>query len=856
MIRQFKRIVIGGLTLVLAATPSLVSACGGFFGPPNLAVDLNAFRVAFSVSKDHQVTEIVDVKFTGTAADFSWIMPLPGTPTVDVTEPKALAILQANTDSYVSYPIDYCNELNYTSLGLGGGAGGDGGTLGSVGPYDYAIIKNDSPGQLIKWLRDNGYTIKPVDEPMIAQYVKEGNTFVAMKLQPGADVQDIQPVVFRYQSAKITIPVRMGAIASTSTVPIQAWIFSDSQYAPTNYARVDRPILGAVRAANEVLRMGLDDDSGVVDPADEYPKGVKAIQDKYQGHAFITELAMKTADFIKLPVPPFYPAPPPISEAGAVIGEMLSKFPYLTRLTAQLAPKQMTLDPLFAPVSGLPDVLPTIDLGQAVDPLTLYGCTTRAAIEPRIVTEFSTSHTTFSALHFDVGHPSDWQLSQFTVIPTFTDDFEPVRASDVAPQTIYAFSPQPVTAQTIDRYFKGGATPPMFVFTKLTYSSKSAFRDGYESAQPPNTNSNPHDLMIWTLLQALGRDLSKDHDLGVSQSFRPYREGEGDTLIAYAILASKAQWQTNNALFEDMLRYAGSHQFYSDASTRDTLFLSVLPPPNPAKDIYELPIPNDWITHLDSQHDILIDSGKGDSGPAMRLTLTGSAIAGHLGDPYNSHVSAAQVESDYQYPAETVQRALSFYGLPGTPNDAAISNATQQCPSKDKALQAAPFHSGGRTGLVLLTNEYIVGVYAPDAEFASDQPTLQKMMDAYISGYRCGLVNANSVSVNSPTPLAGTSAAPNDVRAACPKATVPRLTVGGKGKVTPGTPDNLRQRPTSNAVVLAQMPPGSEFMVVRGPICDPTSELLWWQVTYHDTYNSKTGWVAEGQGAIYYVQPA
>ena len=77
MIRQFRRIAIGGMAMILAATPSLVSACGGFFGPANLAVNLNAFRVAFGVSDDHQVTEIVDVKYTGTAADFSWIMPPP-----------------------------------------------------------------------------------------------------------------------------------------------------------------------------------------------------------------------------------------------------------------------------------------------------------------------------------------------------------------------------------------------------------------------------------------------------------------------------------------------------------------------------------------------------------------------------------------------------------------------------------------------------------------------------------------------------------------------------------------------------------------------------------------------------------
>ena len=166
---------------------------------------------------------------------------------------------------------------------------------------------------------------------MIVQYVKEGNTFVAMKLKPGADVSDIEPVVFHYQSAKITIPVRLGSIASNGTVPILAWIFADSQYAPTNYVRVDWPVLSTARARNETLRMGSNFDLPPVGfPFHDYEQAVKVIQDKYKGHAFITEMAMKTADLLKASRSVFAGGAA-LSTAGPVLAELLKQFPFVTR---------------------------------------------------------------------------------------------------------------------------------------------------------------------------------------------------------------------------------------------------------------------------------------------------------------------------------------------------------------------------------------------------------------------------------------------------------------------------------------------------------------------------------------------
>jgi hypothetical protein len=839
MFGQFKRVAIGALVLTFAITPGLVSACGGFFGPPNLSVDLNAFRVAFSVTSDHHITEIIGVNYTGNAADFSWIMPLPATPTVDVADQADLDKLQQSTDPTVTYPVNYCSRLNDTPLGRGGGGGG-GGTLGTVGPYDYAIIKNSDPGQLVKWLRDNGYTIKTSDEPIINQYVKEGNTFVALRLKPGANVQDIQPVVFRYQSSKITIPVRLGAVASSANVPVQAWIFSDTQYAPTNYTRVDRPLLSAARAPNETLNMGgINASLGYVDPAAAYAQGVKAIQAKYQGHAFITEYAEKTSDLLN---PALHPNVDPLKGAtGPILQNMLTSFPYVTRLSAMLSPEQMTLDPLFAPISGAADVPAEVDLSKAVDPLTLYGCTTQAALDPRIVTEFVASHTTFADLRCDVGHPAAWVQSQFT---TSLGDVA------AAPQTIYAFAPVPVTAQMVDTFFKGGATPPMFIFTKLSYRDQNTFADALNQTTSYVRKGGNFAFLKGLMLYALGRqagkdDIPSDGDIQpIQASFSPYRATEGDTLVLFSILASKSQWQANKALFSDMLAYGQAHQYFTDANIKDTLFLKVETLVGSRQDVYSLPIPNGWTAQFDSKSDIVIaPNGTADNGPAMRLTFVGGSQNPDLGYTYGSKVGAADDQvTGYKYPTETVQRLLSFYGLPGSPGDAAIKNVLTTCAvggNNPATLKPVALHSGGRTGMAILTNEYVVGVYASDSDFSQYQAILQKMMDAYTAGYKCGA---------QPGPIAPPA---GGTGVTCPKSPPSRLIVGGLGQVTPGAPDNMRSAPNTSATILAQLPPGAQFNVLKGPTCDPASGLAWWQVKYRN----QTGWIAEGQGQDYYASP-
>lgn len=86
----------------------------------------------------------------------------------------------------------------------------------------------------------------------------------------------------------------------------------------------------------------------------------------------------------------------------------------------------------------------------------------------------------------------------------------------------------------------------------------------------------------------------------------------------------------------------------------------------------------------------------------------------------------------------------------------------------------------------------------------------------------------------------------------CPNAPAPRLSVGQRGRVTPGLDNRINDRPArvaSGAIVVALMHAGSEFDVLAGPVC--ADGLVWWQVQYDKDF----GWTAEGEGTTYWLEP-
>jgi hypothetical protein len=61
----------------------------------------------------------------------------------------------------------------------------------------------------------------------------------------------------------------------------------------------------------------------------------------------------------------------------------------------------------------------------------------------------------------------------------------------------------------------------------------------------------------------------------------------------------------------------------------------------------------------------------------------------------------------------------------------------------------------------------------------------------------------------------------------------------------------MRDQPNLNANRVGSIPGGASFNILQGPVCDGTSGIAWWQVNY----NGVVGWTAEGQGAVYWLEP-
>jgi hypothetical protein len=393
-------VVIFGVFVLL---PTFASACGGFFCTTT-PIDQSAERIIFTVNGDGTITAIVGINYTGAAEDFSWVVPVPSPPVLDVAEAASLNVLELATAVQVNNPPRYCSGIFPQPCCFGGGGGGGYLAQGDVGPYDYAIIRNEDPDEMVRWLRDNGYRITPEMEPLVEVYVEEGMYFLAMKLNEASEVGDIQPVVMTYESTKPMIPIRLTAVAAVPDMPIITWIFADTRYVPENYAH-PRPNFSAFRAPGEITadsfgNLFFSSGNGL------YQAERARIQDRFDGLAFITEYAGPTENLREL------------TQDDALFEQLIDEFPYLTRLRAQMSPEQMTIDPMFIPAPNAPDVSNIVNLADYVDPLEYWGCSSRTALNSddgpavrltRVGHRFSSDEGDLDTFQ----NAADWVVDQF-----------------------------------------------------------------------------------------------------------------------------------------------------------------------------------------------------------------------------------------------------------------------------------------------------------------------------------------------------------------------------------------------------------------------------------------------------------
>lgn len=281
---------------VTAYSPS-AEACGGLFCNQSQPVNQSAERIIFAKNPDNTVDAVVQIMYDGPSEKFAWVLPVPGSPEVDVSSNQALDRLQnATNPRYV---------LNTTTEGecAGGGArfganadssagapeagsnnGGSGGVTvvdsGNVGPYNHTTISVDpstpNPEEAaLEWLDTNGYDITALAPDLIRDYLEDGMNLLAVKLQKDTESGDIRPIRIKYDAELPMIPIKLTAVAANDDMGVLVWVLGQERAIPSNYKSL-KLNQAAINWFN---------------PNQNYNDVVSMAANEAQGQGFVTEYA-------------------------------------------------------------------------------------------------------------------------------------------------------------------------------------------------------------------------------------------------------------------------------------------------------------------------------------------------------------------------------------------------------------------------------------------------------------------------------------------------------------------------------------------------------------------------------------
>lgn len=289
------------LMLVLALSSEAL-ACGGLFcdAPPpetgvqwELPIQQSGEQILFDLSEEGAVTMHVVVNYEGPAADFGWVVPVPGEPqilasssrifedleewlgpqrTIEYDESSCFVEEEADTDadtdadSDADTDVDTNNDTDSSVFVLG---------QQTVGVYDVTTLAASDATDLGLWLEDNGFTVPADMETLIEPYLSNGSNFLAVRLTSDADTGSLAPFAMHMDSATPTIPIRLTSVAASEDMPMVVYMLAPGRGIPVNYLHT------------QLNPIKVDFWSGGSNEMEVITRGV----DESGGHAFVTQHA-------------------------------------------------------------------------------------------------------------------------------------------------------------------------------------------------------------------------------------------------------------------------------------------------------------------------------------------------------------------------------------------------------------------------------------------------------------------------------------------------------------------------------------------------------------------------------------
>ncbi len=226
--------VVAAATLVLAPA-SRACACGAAVAPSGAQATFN-HEVALVHWDGNTETILMQLSMNASTNNVALVVPTP-TPATVASGDKATF---KNLDELTAPQIQ---QRRHWTLGFGPHASAPREAAARapnvvnqvhLGPLEATTLAGGDLTGLQKWLADNGYSIRPAVSDALAPYVRDGWSFVAMRLTSAEPiVGGLDPVKMTFRSSQLVYPMRL-SVAATSPQQVTVFTLSDHRQQRTD----------------------------------------------------------------------------------------------------------------------------------------------------------------------------------------------------------------------------------------------------------------------------------------------------------------------------------------------------------------------------------------------------------------------------------------------------------------------------------------------------------------------------------------------------------------------------------------------------------------------------------------------
>ena len=273
----------------IGLAPRTAEACGGTFCdnlPQPMPIDQTGENILFVVDGPSVEAHIqINIDSQTEAEKFAWVIPVASMPDFEVgSDPLFNSLLAASVPRYTVTEEGECQPgfddgggVGFIEMPDGGGANFEPELEEVVGALEVAVLADGTADEMSQWLIENDYAQDESAVPILEEYIAQGWMFAAVKLANHAGVDDIHPLVMKYENGEPCVPLRLTRIAAKDDMEVRVFFLGDERVAPTNYKHVEVNPLKVDWLANganykEVVTLAVD-------------------QDGADGKAFVTEFA-------------------------------------------------------------------------------------------------------------------------------------------------------------------------------------------------------------------------------------------------------------------------------------------------------------------------------------------------------------------------------------------------------------------------------------------------------------------------------------------------------------------------------------------------------------------------------------